>query len=70
MTINELNRIYINDAFKCIQLCEIILPDSTKNENEPFQIAFVDDARFIIIGGINQILEILVCLSTLTDFSS
>ncbi|CAF1054515.1 unnamed protein product [Adineta ricciae] len=50
VTINELNRIYINDALKCTQLCEIILPDSTKNESEPFQIAFVDDARFIIIG--------------------
>lgn len=51
MSINELNRIYVNDALTCKQLCEIVLSQSTKDENNPFQIAFIDDARSIIIGG-------------------
>ncbi|CAF0781195.1 unnamed protein product [Rotaria sp. Silwood1] len=51
VSINELNRIYINDALKCKQLCEIVLPHSTNyNNNTPPQIAFVDNARSIIVG--------------------
>ncbi|CAF2078436.1 unnamed protein product [Rotaria magnacalcarata] len=55
VSINELNRIYINDALKCKQLCEIVLPQ-TKNDhndnhnNSSIQIAFLDNARSIIIG--------------------
>jgi len=52
LSINELNRIYINDALKYKQLCEIVLSQSTKNdEDNPFQITFIDNARSIIIGG-------------------
>ncbi|CAF0726691.1 unnamed protein product [Adineta steineri] len=50
LSINELNRIYINDALKCTQLCEITLSQSATDENNPIQIAFIDDARSIIIG--------------------
>ncbi|UJR33698.1 hypothetical protein I4U23_021127 [Adineta vaga] len=50
VSINELNRVYINDALKCTQLCEIVLSESTKNENEALQIALIDDARSVIIG--------------------
>lgn len=51
MSINELNRIYINDALKCKQLCEIVLPQSTNDNNNLFQIALIDNGRSIIIGG-------------------
>ncbi len=51
MSINELNRIYINDALKSKQLCEIVLPQLTNDDNTPLQIAFIDNARSIIIGG-------------------
>jgi hypothetical protein len=51
LSINELNRIYINDALKNKQLCEIVLPQSTNEDDKPFQIAFIDNARSIIIGG-------------------
>jgi hypothetical protein len=51
LSINELNRIYINDALTGKQLCEIVLSESTKHDHNPFQIAFIDDARSIIIGG-------------------
>ncbi|CAF0839907.1 unnamed protein product [Rotaria sordida] len=53
VSINEFNRIYINDALKCKQLCEIVLSQSAKNNNNnnsPIQVAFVDNARSIIIG--------------------
>lgn len=56
MSINELNRIYINDALKCKQLCEIVLPQvskDNKNKKNPIQVSFVDNARSIIIGGID-----------------
>ena len=56
VSINELNRIYINDALKCKQLCEIVLPQTRNDQNDnhnnsSIQVAFLDNARSIIIGG-------------------
>ncbi|CAF0801238.1 unnamed protein product [Didymodactylos carnosus] len=54
LTINEKNRLYINDSLECKQLCEIVLPNNGNVDNNDYKIFLVDNARYLIIGDFND----------------